>query len=71
MGWGVWKKIKQGISKAVNWVKDKVAKPVYNKVIKPVANTVGKVLKPAASIAAPIVSVINPAAGNLIKKIGG
>jgi len=27
MGWGVWKKIKEGVSKAYNWVKDNVIKP--------------------------------------------
>ena len=27
MGWGIWNKIKQGVSKAYNWVKDNVIKP--------------------------------------------
>lgn len=33
MGWGVWKKIKQGISKAINWIGDKAKKikPVIDK----------------------------------------
>lgn len=33
MGWGIWKKIKQGISKAINWIGDKAKKikPVIDK----------------------------------------
>ena len=47
MGWGIWNKIKQGLSKAWNWVKDKVVKPVVNfgkKVIAPIVGAKGKVM---------------------------
>ena len=30
MAWGLWKKIRDGIKKAAQWVKDKVIKPVIN-----------------------------------------
>lgn len=72
MGWGIWKKIKQGISKAVNFVKDKVVKPVYNGVIKPVFNGV-KDLLPAIGGAVGAAKG-NPQAGiaigNLMKNVG-
>jgi hypothetical protein len=55
MAWGLWNKIKQGIKKAGNWIKDKVIKPVVNTVIKP--------FKPAISAVA---TAINPKVGSLV-----
>ena len=73
MGWGFWKKLKNGFSKAFNWVKDKVAKPVYDKVIKPVFNA-GKNLLPAAGAAISTAKTGKPeigyAIGNAAKEIG-
>ena len=52
MAWGIWNKIKNGLRKAGNWVKNKVLKPVVDKVIKP--------FKPIIQSAA---SAINPKLG--------
>ncbi len=46
MGWGVWKKIKQGVSKAYNWVKDNVIKPgvqFTKEVVAPILSANGQV----------------------------
>lgn len=73
MGWGFWKKLKNGISKAFNWVKDKIVKPVYNNVIKPVFKA-GKDLLPAAGAAIGGAIGIPPQAGlaigQAIKTVG-
>jgi len=55
MGWGIWKKIKQGIGKAVNWVK--------NKIVKPVGRFVGKVAKPLLSVAVKAAPAVATAIG--------
>ncbi len=62
MAWGIWNKIKNGFKKvgkgiktAVNFVKDKVVKPVVKNVIKP--------FKPLIGAAA---SAINPALGAVV-----
>jgi hypothetical protein len=63
MGFGLWKKIKEGFKKAGRWIRDKIAKPVWNKVIKPVGKFIGKVVAPIAKTIAPIAGAIHPAAG--------
>lgn len=68
MGWGFWKKLKNGISKAFNWVKNKIAKPVYEKVIKPVFK-VGKNLLPAAGAAVATAVGAPPQAGMAIGSV--
>lgn len=53
MGWGVWNKIKQGISKAFNWVKDKVVKPVtgfVRKIVAPIIGTKGQVMQASGNV---------------------
>ena len=56
MGWGFFKKIKNGLTKAFNWVKDKVVKPVIN---------VGKKILGVGVKAAPaIATAIGAAKGN-------
>lgn len=53
MGWGVWNKIKQGISKAFNWVKDKIVKPVagfVKKVVAPIVSTKGKIMNVSGDV---------------------
>ena len=39
MAWGIWKKIKNGIQKGFNWVKNKIIKPAIN-IVKPLAKTI-------------------------------
>ena len=65
MAWVIWKKIKNGIQKGFNWVKNKIVKPAIN-IVKPLAKTilpaVGGVLGTKAG---------NPALGAKIGQIAG
>jgi hypothetical protein len=63
MAFGLWKKIKEGLKKAGRWIRDKIAKPVWNKVIKPVGKFIGKHVAPILKTIAPIAGAIHPAAG--------
>ena len=65
MAWGLWNKIKQGfkkvgnaIRKGVDFVRDKIVKPVTDKVIKP--------FKPFIAGA---IGAVNPAAGAIADKV--
>ena len=62
MAWGLWNKIKKGLKKAVNWVKNKIIKPVKNKIVKPVWN---KVVKPVTNVIGKV-----PGIENLPGKVG-
>ena len=55
MAWGLWHKIKNGLKKAGNWLKNKVVKPVVNNVVKP--------FKPVITAAA---SSFNPKLGAIV-----
>ena len=53
MSWGVWNKIKKGLTKAFNWTKDKIVKPAINvakKVVAPIVSAKGKVLNMSGDI---------------------
>jgi hypothetical protein len=62
MGFGLWKKIKQGFKKAGQWI--------HQKILKPIGNVLGKVVAPIAKLAAPIAGAINPAVGAGLAGIG-
>jgi hypothetical protein len=70
MGFGLWKKIKNGLKKAGQWIHQKVLKPAYEKVIKPAGQFLGKVISPLAKVAAPVGAMINPAIGAGLAGIG-
>ena len=44
MAWGVFSKIGKGLKKAINWVRDKIGKPVV-KFLKPITKPLGNVVK--------------------------
>ena len=76
MSWGIWKKIKNGIQKGFNWVKNKILKPVGNfaknvvkKVAAPIISAKGKILKTSGDIIGQVVpgpiGIFAQTAGNL------
>lgn len=64
MGWGFWNKIKNGVKKAFNWVKDKVVKPVVNTAVK-LAPAIGGVV--GAAVGQPAAGAM---IGNVTQKVG-
>jgi hypothetical protein len=70
MGFGLWKKIKEGFKKAGTWIRDKVVKPAYEKVIKPVGKVLGSIVAPIAKAVAPVAMSINPAIGAAVAGVG-
>ena len=68
MAWGIFNKIKNGIKKAVGWVKDKVIKPVVSTVVKPLKPILGTV---ATAINPKIGAFVNTGMNMLEKVVGG
>ncbi len=65
MGWGFWKKLKNGVKKAFNWVKDKIVKPVFN--------TAKNLLPAIGAAVAPVVGAppqAGMAVGSIVKGVG-
>ena len=69
MSWGIWKKIKNGIQKGANWVKNKIIKPVIE-VAKPVVKTLANKVLPAVGGAIGA-KFGNPAIGAKLGRIAG
>jgi phage-related protein len=66
MGFGLWQKIKNGLSKVIGGIGKGVAF-VRDKVVKPVLG----VVKPVLDVAAPVLSQVLPgAAGTILKGVG-
>ena len=76
MSWGIWKKIKNGIQKGFNWVKNKILKPVGNfaknvvkKVAAPIISAKGKIHKTSGDIIGQVapgpIGMFAQTAGNL------
>ena len=57
MAWGIFNKIKRGIKKAFNFVKDKIVKPVV------------KVAEKVAPVVTPIMDTIIPGSGRIAQKV--
>jgi hypothetical protein len=62
MGFGLWKKIKNGLKKAGQWINQNV--------IQPVSKIASKIVAPIAKFAAPLISAINPAVGAAVGGVG-
>jgi hypothetical protein len=62
MGFGLWKKIKNGLRKAGAWIRDNV--------VQPVSKIATKIVAPLAKYAAPLGAMINPALGAGLAGIG-
>ena len=58
MGFGIFKKIGDGLKTAFGWVKDKILKPVAN-FLKPITKPAGTILKTLIPGSAPIVDVVS------------
>jgi hypothetical protein len=67
MAWGFFKKIGQGLSKAFNFVKDKVVKPAWNKVIKPAVKFAAPIVSKVAKGIAPM---LGPEFGGIAEAVG-
>jgi hypothetical protein len=67
MAWGFFKKIGQGLSKAYNFVKDKVVKPAWEKVIKPAVKFAAPIVSKVAKGIAPM---LGPEYGGIAEGIG-
>ena len=80
MAWGLFKKIKNAVKKAAQWVRDRVIKPVINTVDKVIKSPTTKKLLDAGTKLAPLIAgAVGSAygspqaglvAGNTIQNIG-